>query len=116
VSSPQFPPCSDEILNTTHKTKTALKPGKKLTYALNAAQTHSLATRNDLVGQKTPLTEREHEILSLLTHGLTDKDIAFNLTLEPTTVRSHMAQLCRKLCAINRVQLAVLAVRAGLGG
>jgi DNA-binding NarL/FixJ family response regulator len=62
----------------------------------------------------TKLSRKEQAVLSLLTDGLSDQEIAGELDVEITTIRSHLKNLCAKLSAINRVQLAVLGVKAGL--
>jgi DNA-binding NarL/FixJ family response regulator len=62
----------------------------------------------------TRLSKKEQEVLSLLTDGLSDQEIACELDVEITTIRSHLRNLCSKLSTINRVQLAVLGVKAGL--
>jgi DNA-binding NarL/FixJ family response regulator len=60
------------------------------------------------------LTNRELEVLQLLTTGMDNPGIARALYVSHCTVKSHVANLLDKLRVENRVQAAVLAVRTGL--
>ncbi|AHH95914.1 response regulator transcription factor [Kutzneria albida] len=60
------------------------------------------------------LTEREREVLALLATGASNAEIGERLFLAVTTVKTHVSALAAKTGCANRVQLAVLAVRAGL--
>nr|CAA9228460.1 hypothetical protein AVDCRST_MAG63-971 [uncultured Armatimonadetes bacterium] len=55
-------------------------------------------------GLPDKLTKTEREILRLLTHGLSNKDIAGRLTTSENTVKFHCKNLFRKLGARNRVE------------
>lgn len=60
------------------------------------------------------LTGREHEITSLVGHGLTNGDIAKRLVISPATARTHVSRAMIKLGARTRAQLVVIAHQAGL--
>ncbi|MEC4019447.1 response regulator transcription factor [Streptomyces sp. H27-D2] len=60
------------------------------------------------------LTAREREVLALLGEGLSNAGIADRMSLAPSTVKDHVSAVIGKLGALNRVQVAVLADRAGL--
>jgi NarL family two-component system response regulator LiaR len=60
------------------------------------------------------LTERELEVLSLIAQGLSDKDIAIQLTVSKATVRYHVTNILNKLNLGNRTQAALFAIRSGL--
>lgn len=62
------------------------------------------------------LTERESDVLRLLSTGLGTGDIARNLRLTPKTVRNHMSNLFAKLGVTNRPQAVIRAREAGLTG
>jgi two-component system, NarL family, nitrate/nitrite response regulator NarL len=49
------------------------------------------------------LTKRELEVLALLASGLTNKEIARNISLSPETVKDHLENLYRKLDAQDRM-------------
>ncbi|MEZ0491281.1 response regulator [Kineococcus sp. TBRC 1896] len=62
------------------------------------------------------LTPREHEVLLLLTEGAQNAEIAERLFVSLPTVKEHVGAVLTKLGVSNRVQAAVLAVRAGVVG
>ena len=61
------------------------------------------------------LTEREHEILSLIAEGYTNTTIASRLYLSPKTVRNYVSSIFTKLEVADRPQAIVRAREAGLG-
>ena len=61
------------------------------------------------------LTEREHEILTLMAGGLTNAAIASRLYLSPKTVRNYVSSIFTKLHVADRPQAIVRAREAGLG-
>lgn len=60
------------------------------------------------------LTEREIEVLGLVAHGLSNKDIAARLYLSERTVRSHVSTILAKLQLSSRTQATLYALRMGL--
>jgi len=56
------------------------------------------------------LTKREHEILLLISKGMSNKEIARRLEIVETTVKVHVKHLLRKLNLRSRVEAAVWAV------
>jgi DNA-binding NarL/FixJ family response regulator len=63
--------------------------------------------------QDTVLTRRESEILQLVAGGLSNKEIANELTITEGTVKNHVHNALEKLHLTNRVQAAAYAVRQG---
>lgn len=55
------------------------------------------------------LTEREHEVLRLLAQGMSNEDIAGELVVEVSTVKSHLARMLPKLGVRSRLQAVVWA-------
>jgi DNA-binding NarL/FixJ family response regulator len=60
------------------------------------------------------LTPRELEVLTLLSRGLDNSEIAHALYLSQHTVKNHVSTILAKLQVENRIQAAVRAVRGGL--
>ncbi|MDX2097324.1 MAG: response regulator transcription factor [Leptolyngbyaceae cyanobacterium bins.59] len=63
-----------------------------------------------------PLTERELEVLQLIVAGCSNAAIAEKLYITVGTVKTHVRNILNKLCADDRTQAAVRALRAGLVG
>lgn len=61
-----------------------------------------------------PLTQRELEILSLLSEGLSNSEIAGRLFIEATTVKYHLAGILTKTGARDRLQAVVWAFQNGV--
>ena len=60
------------------------------------------------------LTAREREVLSLLTEGLTNAEIAARLFVSLSTVKTHISSILAKLGAATRTEAATIAVREHL--
>jgi DNA-binding NarL/FixJ family response regulator len=60
------------------------------------------------------LTDRELEVLKMVACGLSNAEIAEQLTISPATAKTHVAHLLTKLDARDRIQLVITAYRSGL--
>lgn len=83
--------------------------------AIPSALLSTVLARDDSRGPDTiameKLTEREHEILTFVAEGMTNKAIARQLDISPATVKAHMERVIAKLGVSDRTQAAVLATR-----
>ncbi|MEU4570973.1 AAA family ATPase [Nonomuraea sp. NPDC023979] len=73
-----------------------------------------------LLGRPRPaqdgLTEREHQVLRLITEGLSNRQIASQLHISPSTAGVHVSHILTKLGAATRTEAAAIAFREGLTG
>lgn len=60
------------------------------------------------------LTDREREVLILMAQGLANKEIATELHLGETTIKTHVGRVLMKLGARDRVQAVIRAYEAGV--
>ncbi|WP_166665282.1 helix-turn-helix transcriptional regulator [Kribbella caucasensis] len=73
------------------------------------------ARRSQHPGHGLPaLTDRERQVLALLTEGRTNREIGEALYMSPKTASVHVTHLLEKLGVQTRVQAAAMAVRLGL--
>ncbi|GAB4409759.1 MAG: response regulator transcription factor [Anaerolineae bacterium] len=61
-----------------------------------------------------PLTEQERRILTLVTAGASNRDIAADLNLSERTIKNYLSVIFQKLQVNNRTEAAIRAVRDGL--
>ena len=60
-----------------------------------------------------PLSPREVEILDNIAQGMTNKQVAYALSISEQTVKTHMSSILRKLAVNDRTQAVVYAMRRG---
>jgi len=71
----------------------------------------------DRLSERIPagdLTPREHQVLTLITRGLSNRDIAENLNIAEKTVRIHVSSVLDKVNARDRTQAAIYAIQRGI--
>jgi predicted ATPase/DNA-binding SARP family transcriptional activator/DNA-binding CsgD family transcriptional regulator len=92
----------------------AMTPEEAVEYALSeeepAPSTVSAQNRSSVRTQATPLTRREEEIAALVVRGLTNRQIATELSISEHTVANHVAKILRKLGLGSRSQITTWVV------
>ncbi|MCW6009174.1 response regulator transcription factor [Micromonospora sp. CPCC 205371] len=86
----------------------------RITRRLIAQFTAARAIQHVADGRLAVLTQREREVLALVGRGLSNDEIATELTLSPATARTHVSRAMVKLGARDRAQLVVAAYETGL--
>ncbi len=122
-----------EALRVTNGGNAWIDPAIARIVLQQAQQTPEGSTENVVVDSKTvsinaadaeydqmiaayPLTERELEVLQLIVEGCSNAIIAEKLYITVGTVKTHVRNILNKLCADDRTQAAVRALRSGLVG
>lgn len=85
---------------------------RALSLGLIVGETSLLFAAKEETSESSPLTDRETEVLNLLSKGLANKQIANMLGISEHTVKFHVSSIFTKLNVTNRTE----AVRAGLHG
>jgi DNA-binding NarL/FixJ family response regulator len=80
------------------------------------SENNIIKTKNKETPTTYPLTERELEVLKLIVNGYSNASIAEELFITVGTVKTHVRNILNKLCADDRTQAAVRALREGLVG
>lgn len=103
-----------------------MEPEYWLDYIISIAQGEAPISRvlaakilQEFAGQKqtvadSRLSEREQEVLQLISQGLSNKEISENLYLSESTVKNHLRNILDKLHVQNRMQLIAFAYKNGL--
>jgi NarL family two-component system response regulator LiaR len=79
-----------------------------------ALPSHAAARLVRLAGRGDTISERETEVMRLVARGKPNKQIARELNIAQSTVKSHIGSLLSKLGLLSRTQLALYAARTGL--
>lgn len=79
-----------------------------------ASQPEDLSVSSPLTPMRENVTDRELQVLKLMSEGHRDKEIANLLGIAPTTAKNHVKSILEKLNAKNRTQAVSLAREIGL--
>jgi DNA-binding NarL/FixJ family response regulator len=97
------------LKHTRQGAAAAVKPNATQTVTISAIDPEQAS-----ILQADPLTNRELEVLELIVQGYSNNEIAQKLYLSLGSVKVYVRGVLNKLCASDRTQAAVLALRAGL--
>ena len=103
-----------EAIRTVHAGESVLHPSvaRKVTNYF-AQRTARRSTQEDEKSAFDQLTRREVEILKLAAQGMTNREIASELTISTRTVQAHMSHVFSKLGVGSRTEAVLYAVRKG---
>ena len=98
---------------------------KKAIFAVNSGETYiqpslipslnsRMIERNKDDEKIRLLTNRELEVLKLLSFGMFNKEVAEKLSISERTVKNHVSNIFKKLEVTDRTQAAVFAIRNNL--
>ncbi|EKQ70177.1 response regulator containing a CheY-like receiver domain and an HTH DNA-binding domain [Leptolyngbyaceae cyanobacterium JSC-12] len=89
-------------------------PNGRAAHGTKTVEIGAMDAEFEQVLESYPLTERELEILELIVSGYSNAAIADKLYITVGTVKTHVRNILSKLCAEDRTQAAVRALRSGL--
>lgn len=105
------------VLKQAQSTRQVSSPIKTNSAQIEENETQAITAVADEYQQLIetyPLTDRELEVLELIVGGCSNAEISAKLYITVGTVKTHVCHILNKLCADDRTQAAVRALRAGL--
>ena len=99
--------CGPELL--THAVRAAADGGSLIAPSVTTRLLRTFADRGTPPQPASPLTEREEQVLVAVARGLTNHEVAADLYISLSTVKTHLGSLMGKLGVRNRVELALWA-------
>ena len=103
-----------EAIRAAARGESILQPSIAAKVVAEFARMSSLPPRPASPPLREPLSERELEILRLVAHGASNKEIATALVLAEGTVKNHITNILAKLDVGDRTQAAIKAKELGL--
>lgn len=106
-----------QAIRETFRGNVSLHPdiARRLMAAVSGAEPARAAKPAAPPGEQSGLTEREREVLSYIARGLNNREIAGQLFVSESTVKSHVSNILCKLGLEDRTRAAVWALKHGLG-
>lgn len=102
--------CGPRLL--AHAVRAAADGGSLIDPTVTTRLLRAFATRDEPAQPVTPLTEREEQVLVAVARGLTNHEVAAELYISLSTVKTHLGSLMAKLGVRNRVELALWAYQS----
>jgi DNA-binding NarL/FixJ family response regulator len=102
--------CGPQLL--THAVRAAADGGSLIAPTVTTRLLRTFAGRDTPPQPASPLTEREEQVLVAVARGLTNHEVAAELYISLSTVKTHIGALMAKLGVRNRVELALWAYQA----
>jgi DNA-binding NarL/FixJ family response regulator len=99
--------CGPEVL--THAVRAAADGGSLIAPSVTTRLLKTFADRDTPTQPTSALTEREEQVLVAVARGLTNHEVAAELFISLSTVKTHLGALMAKIGARNRVELALWA-------
>lgn len=96
-----------ELISTIHK----VMSGEVVIHPRVAKRLVKEFIRNENKKEEIKLTRREKDVLNLLVHGSSNKDVADVMFISEKTVKNHLTSIFRKLGVRDRTQAAVYAIK-----
>ena len=103
-----------ESIRATARGESILEPSVAAKVVAEFSRTLPLAAVTDLDVLREPLSEREIEVLRLVTSGFSNREIAERLFISAGTAKTHIHHLCGKLGVRNRTEAAMRGRELGL--
>ena len=103
-----------ESIRRTARGESILDPSVAAKVVAEFSRVSSLVTAASSEVLPEPLSEREIEVLRLVTAGMSNREIAEKLIISAGTAKTHIHNLCGKLGAHNRTEAARRARELGL--
>ena len=106
-----------QAIRETYLGKAQLHPdiARRLMTAVSGAVPAQTAKPAMLPKEQDALTEREREVLTCIAQGLNNREIAVQLVVSESTVKTHVSNILDKLGLEDRTRAAIWALKHGLG-
>lgn len=106
-----FIPKSSSMADITDAIQVVLNGGQWVPPDLPAADQQMDAQDSKLADQLSSLTPQQFKVMVMLTEGLLNKQIAYELSVSEATIKAHVTAILRKLGVYSRTQAVIMAGR-----
>ena len=106
-----FIPKSSSMTDIIDAVKTILNGGQWVPPDLPAADQAMDAQDSKFADQLASLTPQQFKVMVMLTEGLLNKQIAYELSVSEATIKAHVTAILRKLGVYSRTQAVIMAGR-----